>query len=98
MALIPNWDSEVMMHVLAGWLSAMRTQVANKTGLSTNDRQVTAVLRERYEEFAKKPGAGTILRQFKLLRPHVVKTAGLASWIACLAVARGWKDQVKILL
>ena len=53
------------------------------------------MLHERYGEFAEKPVTGTILRQFKLLRSHVVKTASLVSWIACLAVARGWKDKVK---
>ena len=95
MALVPNWDGEVMTHVLIGWQSAMRSQIANKMGLPANARQVTAALREHYGEFAEKPTTRTILRQFKLLRSHVVETTDLACWIACLAVARGWKDRVK---
>lgn len=90
--LVPDWDREVMTHVVIGWQTAIRFQIATELELAVADKRVDTALRKLVGELAEKPNSKDPILHFQLLRTYILETVGLARWIACLAVVRGWKD------
>lgn len=88
-----------MDHILSGWQAAIRTQIAGELGnIDPSSKEVAQVLRDRYPELAEKPNESNTSQLFALLREKIVLSeVQLGGWIACLALVRTWRDEIKTL-
>ncbi len=95
--LVPDWDTQTMFHVVLGWQAAKRTQIAAESGITDpTNRQVSRAFLDRYGVLAKAPKNGTILGAFAALQEKMTQSnESLARWVACLALVRTWRDEVK---
>lgn len=95
--LVPSWDTPTMYHVVRGWQAATQAQIAAELGVDDPaDDQVIRAFCERYGELSQRPRDKTIVEAFAALRQLMTDSdAGLARWVACLALVRTWRDEIE---
>ncbi len=95
--LVPEWDTETMRHVVVGWQSAVRAQLAAELAVAEGATQeVERVLGDRHGTLALEPERDEICGVFGRLRAEVVRAEpDLQRWVACLALVRSWRDSVQ---
>ena len=95
--LAPDWDAPTMFHIVLGWQAGVRVQIAVTLGSTDcTTKGITQAFRDRYGELAEKPTGKNIQAMFATLREKMVHSdEGLQRWVACLALARTWRDEVE---
>lgn len=94
--LVPAWDTLTMERVITGWQQETKIRIAAELGSGgPESTSVTTEFRRRYGDLASKPNKTTIPGISHKLRELILSQCdGLERWVACLALARSWRDSV----
>jgi hypothetical protein len=94
--LVPEWDTQTMEHVVLGWQGCIRARLAEELGVSDAEAvEVTRVFGNRHGSLAQRPDSTQVRVAFSGVRAATVQSnLDLRRWVACVAIARSWRDRV----